>query len=371
MPNHIQNNLAFDCDAIRMRQILETIKAEEGSEQESLGYGTFDFNKLIPRPAALNIEDGSRTTNGVSLCLTKMNPHVKHYGASEDKVSEDEVLKLFYELKTNAHLFGVNPSLTAEEIKDMTKYNSEDELVELGQKAIQNMRDYGSPTWYSWSVSNWGTKWNCYSNSYNEETGILGFQTAWSAPHAIIKRLSEMFPDVTIRHQWADEDIGNNCGTKTYLDGEAIYEYFPEGKEAMEWAADTWGCDLGDMCLLLNATETDYIYAEEDEFELVEFEDKQILFSSERLTRKDIPKGLFCYDVRQSDDETEFRSIERYVKVNHGGTIITKEPLDFGESDHIPLTYDNGLHFLGDNVNFSEYISGNYEQEEVGGMTLE
>lgn len=371
MPNHIQNNLAFDCDDIRMRQILETIKAEEGSDQESLGYGTIDFNKLIPRPAALDIEDGSRTSEGVSLCLTKMNPNVTHYGTPADKLSQDDALELYHKIKQNGHLFRVNPALTADEITDITKYNSEKELIDLGNRAIQNVRDYGAPTWYGWSIKNWGTKWNSYSNSYNDETKTLSFQTAWGAPHEIVKKLSEMFPDVTIRHGWADENLGANCGVRTYLDGDVIHEYIPEGKEALEFSADTWGCDLGDVCMLLNATETDYIDVEEDEFELVEFEDKQILFSNERLTRKDIPQGLFCYDVRQSDDQTEFCSIERYVKVNHGGTIITKEPLNFGESDHIPLTYDNGFNFLGDYVNFADFISGNYEQEEVGGMTLE
>lgn len=369
MPNHIQNNLAFDCDDIRMRQILETIKAEEGSDQESLGYGTIDFNKLIPRPAALDIEDGSRTSEGVSLCLTKMNPNVTHYGTPADKLSQDDALELYHKIKQNGHLFRVNPALTADEIIDITKYNSEKELIDLGNRAIQNVRDYGAPTWYGWSVKNWGTKWNSYSNSYNEETKILSFQTAWGAPHEIVKKLSEMFPDVTIRHGWADENLGANCGVRTYLDGDVIHEYIPEGKEALEFSAYTWGCDLGDVCMLLNATETDYIDVE-DEFELVEFEDKQILFSNERLTRKDIPQGLFCYDVRQSDDQSEFCSIERYVKVNHGGTIVTKEPLNFGDSDHIPLTYDNGFNFLGDYVNFAEFISGNFEIKEGEELTI-
>ena len=371
MPNHIQNNLAFDCQPDRLREILFRIQAEDNGENEVFGIGTIDFGKLIPMPESLHIESGSRATNGMSLYLTSLNPNVKHFGAPEDKLPEEELLPLYYQIKQSRGTFGINPSLTEGEIQDMTKYNSEAELLNLGKQAVQNVLDYGAPTWYDWSVIHWGTKWNSYSNSYNEETGILGFQTAWSAPHPILLKLSEMFPDVTIKHEWADEDMGSNCGMRVYLGGEVIQEYFPEGKEAMEWAADTWGCDLGDCGLLLNASETDYIYVEEDEYDLVEFDGQPVLFSNGRITRKDIPKGLFCYDIRQSDDQSEFCAIERYVRVNHGGSIITNQPLDFAGNDHIPLTYDHGLNFLGDQITLGEYMSGDFNQEEeYGEMSL-
>ena len=86
---------------------------------------------------------------------------------------------------------------------------------ELGKTAWQNLQNYGSSTWYEWSIGNWGTKWNSYG--YEEGRDYSGndelwFQTAWSAPHPIMHKLSEMFPDITIEHKWADEDVGANCG---------------------------------------------------------------------------------------------------------------------------------------------------------------
>lgn len=47
-----------------------------------------------------------------------------------------------------------------------------------------------------------------------------------------------MFPCVKIEHEWADEDIGANCGRRTYYNGERIEEYYPDyGKESIEFAA--------------------------------------------------------------------------------------------------------------------------------------
>lgn len=61
-----------------------------------------------------------------------------------------------------------------------------------------------------WSVANWGTKWNAYGyDEYTDYSGCdeLTFKTAWSVPHPILKKLSELFPNISFKHQWADEDI--------------------------------------------------------------------------------------------------------------------------------------------------------------------
>lgn len=99
---------------------------------------------------------------------------------------------------------------------------------------------YGENNWYDWRMANWGCKWNSYG--YTEETdftdGKLKFLTAWSAPHPVMEKLSQMYPDIKFEHEWADEDIGSNCGRYVYYDGERIEEYFPESqKDCLEFAA--------------------------------------------------------------------------------------------------------------------------------------
>jgi len=55
------------------------------------------------------------------------------------------------------------------------------------------IKKYGSANWYDWSVDNWGTKWNAYSEE--EDEGERVFQTAWSPPEGIFNKLLEKFPN--------------------------------------------------------------------------------------------------------------------------------------------------------------------------------
>lgn len=63
---------------------------------------------------------------------------------------------------------------------------------------------YGKNNWYDWSRANWGTKWNAFrfedeSDSYSPSQ--IRFITANGAPHPVLQKLSEMYPDITMRHQ--------------------------------------------------------------------------------------------------------------------------------------------------------------------------
>ena len=123
---------------------------------------------------------------------------------------------------------------------------------------------YGKNNWYDWSIENWGTKWNAYS--FSRDGNTIGFQTAWSAPHPILAELTGMFPGVYITHEWADEDIGQNCGTREYLNGETVGEIIPENnREAIEHTFEVWGYTAEDFGLRLNEDGTDYIHIDEEE----------------------------------------------------------------------------------------------------------
>ena len=122
---------------------------------------------------------------------------------------------------------------------------------DLGQKERER---YGENNWYDWSVKNWGTKWNAYGYdetfSYTPGEPLL-FLTAWSSPHPILEQLSEKYPDMEITHEWADEDIGNNCGRCSYLGGERTEEWTPDfEEEAVEFACEVWGTSPEDEGLL-------------------------------------------------------------------------------------------------------------------------
>ena len=191
------------------------------------------------------------------------------------------------------------------------------------------------------------------------------FQTAWSAPHPVIEQLAKMYPDITITHKWADEDIGMNCGEYEYADGERIREYFPEiSKERIDFALNMWDLDPAQLGLALNCYGNDYIQLRGEYFELIEVEGQKALFSNQRLTKADIPQGLYVYHLRENDNG-EFCTIEPQVLVNHAGSVVTKEPIDFKGADHIEFDEDSSPNFLGEQKNFEDFMDMSEQTEDM------
>ena len=369
MPNHIQSNLKFICDEERLREILEAIKYESSDESEDIGYGTIDFQKIMPMPEDLDIESGSLTNRCVELYLTSINPDASYFGT--DKMEKSEFENLVSRLKVG-DVQRYNYSLSPSELDERLKYSKNtEENIKYGKQVVNNILNYGVPTWYEWRIANWGTKWNSYSNFY-EGGSILNFQTAWNAPKPVLLKLSEMYPDVTMELEYADEDIGSNCGRAVFCEGELQEMYYPETrKEAIEFACSVWGYDLKEtMGYYLSADGTDYINPGGDEYEFLSIAGKPALFSNERLTTADIPEGTYVYYLRDSDEGDAFATLERNVRVNFGGSIITNEELDFGELDYIDLANeDNSPNFFGYEISLLDYMEGNFDVDEsMAGM---
>lgn len=173
-----------------------------------------------------------------------------------------------------------------------------------------------------------------------------------------------MFPDIRLEHEWADEDIGQNCGRRSYQNGERIEEYFPESEaEAVEFACKLWDYDPLDLDLCLNSEETKYIHLELEEYQQIELLGKPALFTNARLTDADIPQGLYCYYLRHSDDGGRFCSVEPKVGVNHGGSVITKDQIDFGKQGYISFTEDTEPNFTGGEQTLGEFLKSDAPQE--------
>ena len=59
MPNHVTNIIEIKGDTARVKALFEAIKNDE------YGLGSIDFNKLVPMPPELDIEEGSHTDRGL------------------------------------------------------------------------------------------------------------------------------------------------------------------------------------------------------------------------------------------------------------------------------------------------------------------
>lgn len=68
----------------------------------------------------------------------------------------------------------------------------------------------------------WGTKWNACDQSHDVAQGTATFETAWSCPEGVLVELSKRFPEEEIAIEFADEDIGSNCGSFTLKGGASI-----------------------------------------------------------------------------------------------------------------------------------------------------
>lgn len=355
MPNHVENIITLKGDEKKIREVLEAIKSDD------YGLGTVDFNKIIPMPESLNIESGSKTDRGLKL-------YKEFIGECLFDRKETDVLKISAE------------TLVESEKVYLSKRKDIDSAEwEFGKTAWNNIQNYGVPTWYEWCINNWGTKWGAYgydkNTDYSKNTD-LWFQTAWSAPHPILQKLSEMYPDITFEHEWADEDIGYNCGRCSYTSGERIEEYYPESeKDGIEFACRVWNYDPAELNLMLNKAENGYVNTEMVSYDLISLFGKPALFSNERLTNTDIPKELYCYDLRHNDNGCSIATIEPKVTVNHAGSVITDEPIDFGKQGYISFTEETYPNFIGNELTIGEYMRGEFEQSEdesqqIGGMQL-
>ena len=103
----------------------------------------------------------------------------------------------------------------------------------------------------------------------------------------------------------------------------------------------------------------------EEKLDVIEVLDRRALFSNGRLMPEQIPEGLYAYDLRHSDDGDRFCAIEPKVGVNHGGTILMRDILDFGESGYIPLDEDTEPNFLGETMTVSEFAEEETQDETM------
>lgn len=127
----------------------------------------------------------------------------------------------------------------------------------------QNKAKYGYRSWYDWAIDNWGTKWNAgeCDSFYNNKDLIITFETAWSAPEPIIKKIIKSNKDLTIEVTYADEDIGSNTGYIKGENGKVVenIEYENGSKIAYETYIELWD----DEQLVYNEEKDNYEFREE------------------------------------------------------------------------------------------------------------
>lgn len=238
MPNWVQNNLTIKGDNKIVAACLDSCKSDES---------TFDFNQIVPMPKELDIPQSSNNEFAIKYYLTAL---------SDEEVANvrnilQRVPDVLFGTLDNAIRLTSCPTALIEDNDEKKK-----QWIELAKTLIDNCDKYGFPTWYEWCYQNWGTKWNssevgiCNTGNW----AIASFQTAWDCPYPIVKRLSEKFPDLSFTISFADEDLGDNCGEYTLINGveqpggfQYVYQELKDNpalkEKAFKFACSVWGDD--------------------------------------------------------------------------------------------------------------------------------
>lgn len=241
MPNYVKNVLTVSgVPVTRFYEICGFVVTDDGK---------FDFEKIMPTPKDLMIADrskGSTLENYYQhLCTPKSEFHPS-LGISKDlfdhiRMTEENWYKLGcpnpedaerYLSEDGKELLSLQIGLH-EDLQNLVRTqheNKDDEYPALliGYFYTQNRLYYGYPTWHKWRVEKWGTKWNAMDSRVLPEGFGWEFMTAWDAPTGVVETLSKIFPDVLFTLEYADEDLGRNCGKIGYQAGLPVYIYHPE-----------------------------------------------------------------------------------------------------------------------------------------------
>ena len=160
--NNVYNFIRVKGDEEEVKRMMAavTVMTDEGIP-------CFDFNKVIPMPEELRVtHDGISAIRGhINNYLTMVNPCTPVYDSSFEKLSDKDFAELYkaifkYYNQERTHLVNCYlPSPDAEEAR-------------VGEKLAHNIEKYGQPTWYEWSIQNWGTKWNAYYPASTDENTL-------------------------------------------------------------------------------------------------------------------------------------------------------------------------------------------------------
>ena len=109
--------------------------------------------------------------------------------------------------------------------------------------------------------------------------------------------------------------------------------------------------------------------ANDEQYQEIELFEKPGLFSNGRIACDNLPEGVYCYDLRGSDDDPgEPVSVEEKVLVNHAGSVLLTEPLELPETGYLMLTEEEGLNFTGGFSTLAQFLQEqkkNRRTEEV------
>lgn len=178
---------------------------------KELGLPEMDFNTIKRMPKELDIEYDTKNHDGVRLYLAKKNPSIDFYGLKEDKLTEEDYQNLKATMEDHEWVTKLDD--IDEDYLNILKTKYKDGLgkvEKLGERCVENVKEFGTMNWYEWSIANWGTKWN--ASDTNIDGTEMTFDTAWDPAIPAVLEMSRQHPGMPIAMMFADEQMGAHTG---------------------------------------------------------------------------------------------------------------------------------------------------------------
>ena len=102
-------------------------------------------------------------------------------------------------------------------------------------------------------------------------------------------------------------------------------------------------------------------------YELIEVCGRKALFTNEKLYNRNVPKGLYCYDIR-TDGHGNFCTLEANVYVNHGGSVLFREPVELGKEEYIAFDEESSPHYTGEVMTVDAFADATFDEEGTEDM---
>lgn len=208
----------------------------------------FDFGKLVPMPETLDIVSSADIDKAVTLykgCNLSALPPREVQKFQRDKSFVNHLEELAHRTLGNdcGNIYMLLQDYSMDELFQKIKQTKEGaKLYGYGEAAYKNIVFYDAPTWYEWRIKNWGTKWNSYDVSFCLKDKMIAFNTAWSCPVPVIRKLVDIFPEIPFVLDYADEDFGSNAGRIEYDRKEFRHIEYEDGSpEACNTYVNIWG----------------------------------------------------------------------------------------------------------------------------------
>lgn len=217
MPNHVTSICTVNGPPAAVAAFVEkhiVPVPENGGER------FFDFGTVIPKPPIV-----SETSSG--------SQQEVGFFALTGRGAKDSSQRWMKQFPAFAHIDSEMPCkrfpylppeiTTRERLLAYLVENDPAALVE-GAKAVKCLKETGSPDWYEWSIQHWGTKWGAYDYEERERGDgrfVFKFETAWSFPEPIFRKLAETWPSLTF--DIVSHDEGDNFGCDGQFNGRNDY----------------------------------------------------------------------------------------------------------------------------------------------------